>query len=271
MAAPAQTGGMSLLDTVKNNAATLASPLGAAAPQTPPTGQTGEIQALTATAATGKEQAPSTGTARLSNIGERLATLQSNLQLGQVQKQGLLQSEAQQQQAEAQQQSFQASANLMTQQRVSQQQDAHNKLLGMLQQSQEQMQQLSLQDQRGRAEQMGFLLRLSSDKYITKLQDEATRARLDNAVQMRYQTQRAVFDEEQDMFTQNLQFRNILSQQHRDAVKALADIDLDFAIQVAQTEAKSANISGTWSGVGGLGTAGAQAYEKADAHERSQE
>lgn len=255
---------MPLLDQVKQGSASLASTSGPMASQTglQTTGgeNTAQVQKLTSAAQTGKELGPTAGGgAGLSAIGEKLAALNTRMQASAIQEGGLEQSTAQQQQAAAQQQSFTQQADLISQKRLDMRADFNNKLNGMVQQSQEQLQSLTQQDNRSKAEQMGTLMRLSSDQYVTKLNDAATRARLADASQFKVTLAATVFDQESDLLGSNLQFRNILQQDHRAAVASVANMDLDFAMALATAQNKSAAGTQMWSGIGSVGGAAASA------------
>jgi len=247
---------MPILDAVKQGSAALAAPVAGGTPGLAPTAgeKTEQVAGLAAAAQSGKEQtAGAGGVARLSAIGEKLASLNTTIQANALQTQGTLQATAQGQQAAATQQQYQGQVNLMTQQRISMRTDFNNKLNGMLQQSAEQLQSLTIQDNRSRAEQMGTMLRLSNDEYVTKLNDQATRDRLTDAASFKMALATTVFDQETALFSNNLAFRNMLQQDHRNAVDAVASMDLDFAMSMATTQNKSAAANQMWSGVGTAG------------------
>src|ERR1019366_7025118 len=200
MAAPGSTaGGMPLLDAVKQGSASLASPNGPQAAQMglqPTTGeQTAAVQKAVSVGQTGKDLSSTAGgVAGLSSIAERLASMNTVGQAAALSQQGALQSEAQIQQADAQQQQFAQQAGMLTQQRLDMRASFTDKLNGMLQQSAEQINSLSLADNRSRAEQMGVMMRLSSDQYVTQLTQTATRARLNDAATFQTTLAETVFD-----------------------------------------------------------------------------
>lgn len=260
---------MPLLDTIRQGQAALASPSGPQAAQLglqPTAGErTEQVQQLAGVAATGKETTPgSGGMARLSAIGEKLASLNTTMQAASVQAAGTLQATAQGQQAAAQQDAFGQQANLLTQKRSELRTEFTDKLSGMMQQSAEQIQQLTIADNRSKAEQMGAMLRLSNDEYVTKLNDEATRSRLDSSAQFRMTLASTVFDQEVDLLGSNLQFRNILQQDHRDAIKSIENMDLQFAMAMAASQNRSAAGTQMWSGAGTAAGTAAGAYATRD-------
>lgn len=253
--------GSSLLDAVKAGSNALTTPGTAAAGTSglnPTTGeQTQQVANLTATAQTGKDLAPATGGgSRLSAVGEKLASLSTLIGAKQIQTQSDLTNRSAEQQSAGMEQAQQASLAQVTQQRVDMQQDFNNKVSGMMQDQRLNLQQLDLNKDKARLEQLGTQLRLGNQQYIDKLQTEATKARLDNSVEFNEQIQRTVFSDEESLFANNLTFRSIVKANDRDSEKALANIDIDFALAMAASSNAAANASGMWSGVGNATAAG---------------
>jgi hypothetical protein len=246
-----------LLDTVKQNAAAMAtpsSPQGAATGLQPTGGtQTEQLAKLTATAQTGKEQQPAMGgQARLSAIGEKLANIQTLTGAAAIQQQGLMQSDAQAQQEQIQQQQYAAQATQISQQRLDVMASFNNQVKGMYQQQASELQQLHTQDDKSRAEQMGTLLRLGDEQYITQLNDAATKSRLDNQVNFQAALNQSVFANETSLMSTNLQFRNYMGSDARSAAQQLNNMDLDFALQIARQDNKAASTRALWSGAGSM-------------------
>ena len=260
-----------LLNTVKAGSAALTNPLAPGAPSglasalAPTTGeQTEQAAALTATAQTGKELGPATGgQARLSAVGEKLASMNTIMQAQSLQRQAGIQQTGLEQQEAAQQQDQVNQLAQVSQQRVAMNEDFTNKVAGILQDTNNQLANITQADDKSRAEQTGFMLRLSNTKYTDQLQNEATKSRLDNQVVFNEAMQKSIFTDETNLFSSSLEFRSMLSADQRSATAQMANINLDFAIQMSQTEAKGANITSMWSGVGtaiGAGASGAAAY-----------
>lgn len=254
---------MPLLDAVKAGSAALATPsAGGPGQLSSPVAagitageNTEQAAKLVGTAQTGKEFAPgASGMARLSAVGERIAAM-STLMSGQaLQQQGALQSAAQAQQAAATQQQFAQQTAQLDQKTLDMRVDFTNKLNGVVQQSEEELQHLTLADNRSKAEQVGTMLRLSNDQYMTALNDRASRARLDNAASFKASLASTVFAQETQLLGNNLQFRNILQQSHRDALDSIASMDLDFALGMATAQWKGEAGAQMWSGVGTAGS-----------------
>lgn len=255
----------SLLDTMRQNGAALASPASSTSPlQGTVTGgdETARLANLTAVGRTGRDVGAAGQTARLSSLSEKLANANTLMGAQKLAAAGAAEGE-QQQAAEqvVQAQQKQATAAI-TQQRVSMQEDFNTRLKGMLQDQNNSLAQLKLGDDKSKAEQTGFLVRLGNTEYIDKLQAEGQKARLNNEISFNEALQRSVFADEQSLFSTSLEFRTILSQDDRDALKSLSEMDLDFAMSVALAQNKQANTTTMWTGLGNVAGAGANAYAK---------
>ncbi len=144
----------------------------------------------------------------------------------------------------------------VSQQRVSLVEDYNNKIKGMMADQQMNLQKVDLQQDKSRMEQMGAMMRLSNDQYVTNLNNQATKARLDNNVAFNDALNRSVFASEYNMFDNNLQFRSMIGADDRTFERDLANINLDFAVQMAQADNKAASSQMMWSGIGSVGGAG---------------
>jgi hypothetical protein len=113
---------------------------------------------------------------------------------------------------------------------------------------------LDLAKDKAQAEQVGFMMRLTSEQYIHKLQVEGAKSRLNNGIEFREALQRAMFDEERKLLDENLHFKQMIGNTRRDFKEQAAEIDLDMAIKIAEAEAKSANEQMKWQAIGGLAT-----------------
>lgn len=248
---------MPLLETVKQNSAQMAAP---SQPGMMPTGgsQTQQTASLVATAQTGKDlgQGGATGgTAKLSSLGERLANVNTLMSGQALQQSAGLQGEAQQQQAEAQQQQFGGQMRMLSQEHLNQVEQFNTQLSGIMQQKAEDIQRMTVADDKSKIEQVGLMLRLGNETYIDQLNAQASKARLDNAAHFQLALSQSVFAQETDLLGSSLQFRNYLRADERQARDQLANIDLDFAVQMATTDNKAAAATTMWSGIGSIGGA----------------
>lgn len=119
---------------------------------------------------------------------------------------------------------------------------------------------LDLDKSRARAETVGFMMRLTNDKYIDNLKAEGMKSRLDNKLEFDEALQRSIFSEELEMFENDLNFRRLMSADEREFEKELAAINIDFALRIAGTEAEARATGVMFSGLSGAVSGGLQAY-----------
>lgn len=206
-----------------------------------------QVQALSR-AATGK--AVGSGSApQLSQEGVAQAAQQTQLQQRQLQMQG--QQAAQQLGAAEQQQNIQIrqQQKKMSQAEVAQKEQAYQKLGSMLDQFSQKWQELDLNKNKAQVEQAGFLLRLNSDKYTTKLQVEGKKARLQNEVNFTEALQRAIFKEERSLMESNLAFQSLIRATGRDFDAQLETMKLEDALALGDMETASKNEQAKWEGI----------------------
>lgn len=254
----------SLLDTVNKNASALSAPSPASNPLLSATGlqpTTGEETQGTAQIAavgqTGKALDTTGGlNTRLSSLGERLASVQALNQAKEVTKEAQLQGISLDQQQDQLQQQFQQSSTRLSEERIGMQEQFNTQLKGMMFEYKNQLKSLNLSRDKSRMEQMGFMLRMGNQEYMDKLQLEGRRARLDNAVSFNEALQQSIFADEMDLFSSSLEFRNYMYADMREAQKQLAEIDIEFALQVANADNQAASGQMMWSGVGNVLGAG---------------
>jgi len=252
-----------LLDTVKQNSAAMASPTSPLmAPGVTGGENTQQVQSLMGTAQTGKDLGPAAGgQAKLSSLGEKLAGVNNLMQAQQQQQQALVQSTQQEQQEQGQQQQFQQSSKAVSQQRVEALQSFNTSLTGMLQDQSGRLQQLDLANDKSRLEFMGQMLRLGNDKYITSLETEGAKSRLDSALGFQQALAQTVFADEESLLGNNLTFRNMLASDDRTLTRQLGAMDLEFSQQLARVKGKSAATTTMWSGIGTAAGKAPQVYD----------
>jgi hypothetical protein len=127
----------------------------------------------------------------------------------------------------------------------------------------------NLEAQRGKmsqAEQMDQMeaassyLRLQDEKYRYDIADVGRRKRLDNAGNFDMELQAAIFDDESELLKGNMDFQAMLGMDDREFRKAVANIDLQMALDVSTTQAKSASEVATISAGGSAVTTAVSAY-----------
>lgn len=112
--------------------------------------------------------------------------------------------------------------------------------------------QLDLKKDKARAEQAGFMMRLNTDYYITDLTNEANRAMLQDELQFDEELARTLFDEELDLFNDDLDFRAMINADEREFELDVANINIDFALKMGESEARGESQRQMWSGFGTL-------------------
>ena len=118
--------------------------------------------------------------------------------------------------------------------------------------------QLDFNRDKARLEQLGFASRLSNDKYLNDLQRQANKARLSDAARFEEEMVRTVFADEEVLLRDSLDFRAMMAADSRQFTEATAQIDLDFAMSLANAENRTANEKSFWQGISGLVSSGAE-------------
>lgn len=109
-------------------------------------------------------------------------------------------------------------------------------------------------------------LRLQDDKYRYQLADIGRRNRLTEATAFDMELKKAIFSEELSILKDNIAFRSMLDMKEADFQKALADIDIESAIDLAKKESRdaadTAMISAAGSSVSTAAQIGMSRYDK---------
>jgi hypothetical protein len=100
---------------------------------------------------------------------------------------------------------------------------------------------IDLTKDRAQAEQVGFMLRLSSEQYVERLKIEGSKARLNDRINFTEALQRAMFDEERKLLDENLRFKRLIGATERDFKEQVAEIDIESALAIAGARAQGAN------------------------------
>lgn len=239
----------------------MANPMGTLAPENRPGALLGEqeqIQRL-AGAQTGKAAAPGTAP-RLSTIQEQVAAREAGLGAQQLAQQGQLEALRVKQEEDQIQDELGLRLRELDDQRLAQQEYQQQQTQTLLDQFTTGQRQLNLSRDKATMEQVGFQLRLNNSKYIKQLQDYGRRARLDNKIKFQEELQRTIFAEEESMFQSDLLFRSMINAKGREFTSQLAQIDLDFALQIATMENEAASQRMMWQGAASAVSGGLDAY-----------
>lgn len=225
-----------------------------------PTNLTQAIQGLSAAKA-GKDVS-FTSSPAISNVQEQVAQQEVRTAAQKVQEAGAFERRAIDQQVAQVQEVEQAELVNLDEQRMSQQSEYQDRLNTILDDFEKQGEQLDFMKQKALAEQAGFLMRMSSDKYISQLETQGRKSRLNSEINFKDALARSIFRDEIDLFQSDLDFRAYLNSKDRAAKDALSVLSLDQALALATASAKSEGAQKFWSGVGDTGSAVAGAYDK---------
>lgn len=271
----------SLLDTVKQNSSALSAstpdsnPLLSQTGLAPTVGEATEGTAqIAAVGQTGKALNQQAGlNTRLSSLGERLASVQALNQAKDVTKEAQMQGVSLDQQQDALAQQFNQQNTQISENRVAAQEQFNTQLKGMMSEYTSQLKGLNLQKDKARMEQAGFMLRMGNQQYIDKLQMEGRKSRLDDAIAFNEELNRSVFSQELDLFSNSLEFRNLMQADARSFQQQLGNMDNEFAMQIAMADNKAAGSQMMWSGIGSAvgGAASYMAKDKKKASATSEE
>ncbi|MEM4733287.1 MAG: hypothetical protein QXD70_02030 [Candidatus Bathyarchaeia archaeon] len=200
------------------------------------------------------------GDAELSNIQQQLAEQQTAAAAEQLQQEGTMEAAELGQQQEAAEMQVSQQEFETQERKLNLMQQYQQTLSTMLMEYEQSFAKLDARKQQAKLEQIGFLMRLADDKYITQLQINGRRARLENEYVFKENLQRAIFADELELLANNLMFRQLLNMDNREWKEQMQDIDVEFAIELAMAEAKSASTQAIVSGLGDTISAGAKFY-----------
>lgn len=196
-----------------------------------------------------------------SNLGEQSAVSQTNQQMqGQVAPQAAIQATAQNQQAAGQQQQFNAQSQQIGQARKFDDIRTQLQVDSTLKDLERNKGQVDLQKDKAQLDQVAQTLRLQNQQYISNLQREGQRARLDNSNDFTEAYTDAVFDNSKEILEKNLGNKSIVNANDRDFQKALAQMGADDAYSMFRAQQKATQDQAMWAGIGGLAQAGIGAY-----------
>lgn len=226
--------------------------------------QTQQAQQLLTTKATGRAAGPGAAP-KATNIQEQIAIQNTRLQQQELQKAGAEAAGQMGLQAAEAEQQYQQSVSELDEKQISAQEQYQREVEAVMRDLARGTRQIDFQRDQAKAEQIGFQLRLSNDKYINNLRTEGARNRLISAANFREQLQRTIFAEEEALLRSDLSFRALMSADEREFLRRLSEIDIENALALASSEAKGDNAKAMWGGIesvikGGI-QAGAAMYE----------
>lgn len=256
---------MTALQKIQQSLAQKAQP----APATGILGQTQQIEELSR-AASGKAVTGGVGPSRSRQAEKQVA---SQVMQGQRALQDQIQAEmlGQAQQTKAMQNKAEFENKLLSQEKLDMQDKFIVRQQEILSSFVRSGRELDLRKDKARAEQLGFMMRLNTDYYLTDLQGEADRAMLQDQMSFEEELARTMFAEELDLFNDDLDFRAMIAADEREFELDAANINIDFALKMAESASAQANQQIMWQGIGGTIEAsivGAAKYAEANPTEK---
>lgn len=237
---------MALLDTIKKQ-------LGDSPESVTFGGETSKVRDLLR-AKSGKAGLPTAGP-RQSSLQEKVAETQAQQASKQLGVQGQLQAaQLGQQEADITQRTEQQGIQFQEQTKDIQNkfQQQSNDLLSQFERGQKSLNtNKDIQD----LEQVGFQIRLQNDQYVKQLQDIGMRNRLDNSLEFKKQLAKTVFKDQQELLVNDIAFNKLIAAEDREFAAELADMNLDYAMQVADNAARASSQQSIATGIGDLATA----------------
>lgn len=242
-----------LLDTINQNSQAAA---------TQEQGNTDETQKLSSLlrAKSGKAVDTSSGVAQ-SNLGEQSTVAQTNQAMrGQVAPQAAIQAAGQQQQAAQQTQAAGLQSQQISQSKKFDDLSTQLKTDATLSDLERNKGQIDQKRYDSQLNQVAQTLRLQNTQYVDNLQREGATARIDNTNGFNEQYEKAIFDNNAEVLTKNLNNKSILSANDNDFRRALAQMSASDAYSVYQAQAKADKDQALYKALGAMGEAGAGAY-----------
>lgn len=119
---------------------------------------------------------------------------------------------------------------------------------------------LDAQEYQTRMEQVAQSARLNNKLYIQNLEQAAQEKRLNTELGFKQAMYQTVFQDDLALFSNDLSFRAMMDASDRQFNESIRMLSAQDALSVAEADIQTAKTSAMWSGVAGLGSAGAQAY-----------
>jgi len=116
--------------------------------------------------------------------------------------------------------------------------------------------QLDNSKDRASLEQVGFMLRLQDDKYVNDLQVQARSLNLSNDLSFKEAITRAAFADDMEIFQNNIQFQKFVNMDNRKFQTEIAQMDINYAMQLASRELEANKTQALFTGIGNIATAG---------------
>lgn len=195
-----------------------------------------------------------------SSLGEQQAVVQGQQDVQQAAGQGYLQQQGQEAQSAAQTQQTELQKADIGQQRKFNALENKMRTTQLLNAAEQDRGKLNLQKDAAATNQLVQGLRLDNQKYISDLQREGARSRLDNANDYAREFAKAVFGDNEKLVQENLGHKSIVDAEDWEYKRALSNMGVDQAWVMYNNNRASEAARTKWEGVGGATTAAVGAY-----------
>jgi hypothetical protein len=128
----------------------------------------------------------------------------------------------------------------------------------ILQQFESGQKRLNNQEDIADLEQLGFEARLQNKQYIDQLQREGDKLRLNQGLNFKEQMAKNIFKDNRELLENELAFKTIVDADDRQFQREIADMDIDYAMELADSAAKAASQRQIVTGIGGAVSGGVQ-------------
>lgn len=217
-----------------------------------------ETARQTLAASTGKALAPTSTQAGQTAIPELAAAQTANIQKRQIQNAGAIQAEQLGAENQAQMAAQAAQSSQIASQSKSAAADYITQTNGILSQFANGEKEVKTMDDISKLEYAGSVIRLQSQEYVANLQMTGNLARLNTTNGFNEAIYSSIFSSSESLFRDEKSFEAMLQANDATFQKALQSMDIEYAIKVAKIEGASASMQEAATGIGKLGSAGAQ-------------
>lgn len=247
----------SLIDTI--NKATTDLPSQVAAAPVP------SINTQQVMAASSGKLGSQVGATSASNIQQQQAAKNNQVAQKQQQQMANLQAAGLQQADKAQTQTFNQESARIDEQSLVSQEKFSRQAAGIMQELKQGKEVLGEQQYQAKLQQATQAIRLTNDKYLNNLELQARRDDLTDNLSFKSKLQEQIWSDEKNLLSSNIQFRDLLQADERSFKDKLASMDLDTAMSMFAQEQKAESTKQLVTGVSGVISAGANAYDKYEA------
>lgn len=240
---------MALLDDVKK---TLSSGF-----ELPKFGQSERIKQLQAATEGRKLLGGAAGPKQGSQAEIMAAAAARQVQAEDVAQGQLVAAELEQRQREQQQQ-FEQKQAFIDEDELNVMQQMQNKTQNILQEFYERRDELVFREDSAKVQYALMSMRLSNEDYLDRLEAEASRSRLDDAVAFEWELTQSVLRDEMDMFKRDISFRQAMGADDRTFKEYMAMFSLEQSLELANIDIEAAETTAYYQAIGEATSAAAQ-------------